>query len=90
MQKLTAIDVSMRRFYFSPVSEVTLCLIYDDFFISAPVALLDGGIQMVEPALSTLLANAARKLHKVGSKIISLILENYRCPHEPVRQWWTT
>jgi len=90
MKNLTAVDVSMRRFYFSPVSEVALCLIYDDFFVSAPVTLLNGGIQMVEPTLSTLLTNAARKLHKVGSKTVRLIQEIYRCPHEPVRQWSTT
>ncbi len=84
MRNLTVVDM------FSPISEVALCLVYDDFFISAPVTFLDGGIQMVEPALSTLLANAARKLHKVGSKIVSPIEEIYRFPHEPVRQWSTT
>lgn len=45
-----------------PVAEVPLRLVDDDLLVARPVALLDGGVEVVEPPLAALLADAARQL----------------------------
>ena len=46
------------------VAEVPLRLVDDDLLVAGPVALLDGRVQVVEPTLSALLADASWQLEE--------------------------